>query len=91
MTKYSWTGGPLKGLMVGATYFDQSTKRNASFLIDFPATYRLFGRYAWGKHWSVQVNLDNITDERYIVAIAGNGLVQTVPGAQYNLTVKYRW
>ena len=91
MAKYAWTGGPLKGLMVGGTYFDQSAKRNANFMIDFPATYRLFGRYAWGRHWSVQLNLDNITDERYIVAIAGNGLVQTMPGSQSNLAVKYRW
>lgn len=91
MAKYAWTRGSLNGLMVGGTYFDQTAKRNANFLIDFPETFNVFGRYAWGRHWSVQLNLDNITDERYIVAIAGNGLVQTIPGAQSNLAVKYKW
>lgn len=91
MARYSWKSGPLSGLMVGATYFDQSRKRNASYWIDFPATYNLFSRYAWGKHWSVQLNLNNITDERYIVAIAGNGLVQTEAGFDSKLAVKYVW
>lgn len=91
MAKYSFTSGPLKGFMIGATYFDQTAKRNANYWIDFPATYNIFTRYAWGKHWSVQLNLNNITDERYIVAIAGNGLVQTEPGFDAMLSAKYKW
>ena len=91
MAKYSWTNGPLQGFMVGATYFDQTAKRNANFWIDFPATYNVFTRYAWGKHWSVQLNLNNITDQRYIVAIAANGLVQTEPGFEGMLQAKYKW
>jgi iron complex outermembrane receptor protein len=91
MARYAWKSGPLSGFMVGATYFDQSQKRNASYWIDFPATYNLFSRYAWGRHWSVQLNLNNITDERYIVAIAGNGLVQTTSGFDTKLAVKYVW
>lgn len=91
MARYAWNAGPLKGLMLGATYFDQTRKRNANYWIDFPATYNVFGRYAWGKHWSVQLNLNNITDERYIVAIAGNGLVQTEPGFDSKLAVRYGW
>ena len=91
MAKYAWTSGPLEGFMVGATYFDQTKKRNANFWIDFPATYNVFTRYSWGKHWSVQLNLNNITDQRYIVAIAANGLVQTEPGFDGMLAVKYKW
>lgn len=91
LAKYTWTSGPLNGFMIGATYFDQSKKRNANYWIDFPATYNVFGRYVWGKHWSVQLNLNNITDERYIVAIAANGLVQTEPGFDSKLAVKYKW
>lgn len=91
MARYSWSSGPLSGFMLGATYFDQSKKRNANYWIDFPATYNVFSRYAWGKHWSVQLNLNNITDERYIVAIAANGLVQTEPGFDTKLAVKYVW
>lgn len=91
MARYSWNSGPLAGFMLGGTYFDQSKKRNANFWIDFPATYNLFTRYSWGKHWSAQLNLNNITDERYIVAIAANGLVQTEPGFDTKLAVKYSW
>ena len=91
MGKYEWTSGPLKGFMIGGTYFDQDAKRNSIWTIDFPATYGAFTRYAWGKNWSVQLNLNNITDERHIVAIAANGLVQTEPGFDGKLAVKYKW
>jgi outer membrane receptor protein involved in Fe transport len=91
MGKYEWTSGPLNGVTVGATYFDQDAKRNSIWTIDFPATYNLFARYAWSKNWSVQLNLNNITDERYIIAIAANGLVQTEPGFDGKLAVKYKW
>jgi len=91
MVRYSWKTGPLSGFMLGATYFDQSKKRNASYWIDFPATYNVFSRYSWGNHWSVQLNLNNISDERYIVAIAANGLVQTEAGFDTKLAVKYVW
>jgi iron complex outermembrane receptor protein len=91
MGKYEWTSGPLDGFVLGATYFDQDTKRNSTWTIDFPATYNAFARYSWGEHWSVQLNLNNLTDERYIVAIAANGLVQTEPGFDGKLAVKYKW
>lgn len=91
MARYAWKSGPLSGFMIGGTYFDQSKKRNANYWIDFPATYNVFSRYAWGKHWSVQLNLNNITDERYIVAIAANGLVQTEPGFASKLAIRYVW
>ncbi len=51
----------------------------------------MFARYAWNKHWSAQVNVNNVTDERYIVAIAGTGLVQTDPGLDAKFAVKYIW
>lgn len=89
--RYSFRSGPLSGLTVGATYFDQTRKRNANFWIDFPETYNVFARYQWGRHWSTQLNLNNITDERYIVAIAGTGLVQTEPGFDAKLAVRYTW
>ena len=89
--RYTWNSGMLRGLTVGASYFDQTRKRNANYWIDFPATYNVFSRYAWRNHWSVQLNLNNITDERYIVAIAGNGLVQTDPGFDTKLAVRYVW
>lgn len=91
MGRYAWNSGPLSGLAVGATYFDQSRKRESVYYIDFPATYNVFARYAWNKNWSVQLNLNNLTDERYIVAIAATGLVQTEPGFDGKLAIKYKW
>jgi len=91
MGRYEWSSGPLSGLMLGATYFDQDAKRNAKWTIDFPATYGAFGRYAWSKQWSVQLNLNNLSDERHIVAIAADGLVQTEPGFDGKLAFRYKW
>jgi iron complex outermembrane receptor protein len=91
MARYAFKSGPLNGFHLGATYFDQTKKRNANFWIDFPATYNVFAGYRWGKNWSAQLNLNNITDERYIVAIAANGLVQTEAGADMKLALKYAW
>ncbi|MBL9208326.1 MAG: hypothetical protein JNN01_24795, partial [Opitutaceae bacterium] len=44
-----------------------------------------------GKNWEFQLNLDNLTDERYIVAIAATGLVQTAEPLQARLGVTYVW
>jgi iron complex outermembrane recepter protein len=91
MVSYTWRTGGMKGLTLGATYFDQSKKRNASYWIDFPETYNVFGRYSWGENWTLQLNLNNLTNERYIVAIAANGLVQTEPGFDAKLALRYAW
>ena len=91
MGRYAWKRGSLKGLVLGATYFDQGRKRNANWWIDFPTTYNLFGSYSFKKNWSLQLNLNNITDKRYIVAVGATGLVQTVPGFDPRLSVKYKW
>jgi outer membrane receptor protein involved in Fe transport len=51
----------------------------------------LFATYRWNKHWETQLNIDNVTDERYIVAIAATGLVQTADLRVARLSVKYAW
>lgn len=91
MGRFGWTSGPLKGFGLGASYFDQTRKRNASYWIDFPATYNVFARYEWRKNWSVQLNLNNITDERYIVGIASTGLVQVEQGFDAKLALRYKY
>lgn len=92
LAKYTWTKGVLEGLSIGGAAFDQKEKRNtANSYIDVPRIINVFGSYSWGKHWSTQLNLNNLTDERYIVALAANGLVQTVPGMKSTLAFKYRW
>ncbi len=89
--KYTWTSGPLAGLTVGGGVFDQSEKITGAYTTDFPATYSLLARYAINPQWSVQLNGDNVTDERYVVFIANPALVQVAAGANYRLSVKYTW
>jgi outer membrane receptor protein involved in Fe transport len=89
--KYSWTGGALKGFAIGGSLMDQTAKRNGNYLIDFPRLINLFATYRWSKNWEAQVNIDNVTDERYIVAIAATGLVQTADLRIARVAVKYSW
>ena len=70
---------------------DQTAKRNGNYLIDFPRLFNLFATYRWNKNWETQLNIDNVTDERYIVAIAATGLVQTADLRVARLSVKYSW
>ncbi|MDB6094516.1 MAG: TonB-dependent siderophore receptor [Verrucomicrobia bacterium] len=93
LVKYAWSNGALSGLMCGANYYEQSRKQESNFYIDWPALYGVFAGYTWGrdKVWTIQLNADNVTNKRYIVAIAAGGLVQTVAGVDSKLEFKYRW
>ncbi|MDB6169289.1 MAG: TonB-dependent siderophore receptor [Verrucomicrobia bacterium] len=89
--KYSWTDGGLKGLMFGAGIMDQSGKRNLTYNVDYPLVVNVFAGYDFNHSWNVQVNLDNLTNKRYIVGMAANGLVIGSDPFQPRLTVRYRW
>lgn len=91
LAKYAWTNGTLKGLTLGGSVMDQTGKRNGNYLIDFPRVVNVFAGYRLNKSWEFQLNLDNLTDERYIVAIAATGLVQTAEPLQARLGVTYVW
>jgi outer membrane receptor for ferric coprogen and ferric-rhodotorulic acid len=91
LAKYGWTEGALKGLAIGGSIMDQTAKRNGNYLIDFPRLFNLFATYRLNKNWETQLNIDNVTDERYIVAIAATGLVQTADLRVARLSVKYSW
>ena len=54
-------------------------------------TFTIMGRYEINKNWSVQLNGENITDERYVVFVANPALVQAADGANYRLSLKYHW
>ncbi|MBL9214182.1 MAG: TonB-dependent receptor [Opitutaceae bacterium] len=90
LAKYRWTGGSLKGLMIGGALMDQSAKRNITYQVESPLIVSLFGGYSWDK-WNVQVNLDNVTNERYIVALAATGLAYGSDTFQPRLEVGYKW
>ena len=89
--KYSWTSGPLRGLSFGGGLHDQSMKLTGAYTSDHPMTYSIMARYDINRHWTVQLNGENITDERYIVYIANPALVQAAPGANFRLSVKHSW
>lgn len=89
--KYSWTSGSLTGLTVGGGVHDQSMKLTGAYTTDFPMTFTIMGRYEINKHWSVQLNGENITDERYVAFVANAALVQAAPGSNYRLSLKYTW
>lgn len=90
--KYVWTSGPLSGFTFGAGGYDQTKIfTGANLTIDFPVTYTMFASYILNKHWIIQANGNNITDERYISNVTTPGLVQEAPRAEWRLSVKYLW
>ncbi|MBL9216027.1 MAG: TonB-dependent receptor [Opitutaceae bacterium] len=91
LVKYSWAEGALKGLMLGLGTYKEDPLRNATFSISRPQRYDGFARYVWGNSWEAQVNLENLTDERYIVQVYGTGLVQASDPFRTRFTVRYRW
>lgn len=91
-TKYSWTSTALKGFTLGAGVYDQSLVRvGNNNTNDHPPTYNLLARYEFKKHWAIQLNGTNISDERYIASVITAGLVQVAPAAEYRLSVRYQW
>jgi outer membrane receptor protein involved in Fe transport len=92
--KYTWTGGALKGWTIGGSLTGESKRRVMAkyyYRNRLPAVINVLVRYSAGTHWSVQLNLDNITNERYIVSVANAALVQTSDLFQPRLEVRYRW
>ncbi|WP_221031970.1 TonB-dependent siderophore receptor [Actomonas aquatica] len=91
LAKYSWTEGPLSGLRAGLGIEDESKKRYGAFILDRPLLADAFVGYTFNETWDAQLNLNNLTDERYIVQTAANGLVQASDTFRAKLTVSYRW
>jgi outer membrane receptor protein involved in Fe transport len=89
--KYTWTEGALSGFMLGASAYDQSELRNGFYLIDQPLIINVFAGYQYGEHWNFQLNLDNVTNERYIVARAADGLIQVAEEFRARFGVSYFW
>jgi iron complex outermembrane recepter protein len=89
--KYSWTTGGLKGLRLGGGFEIEHDKRYGGFMLDHPLVADAFAAYTIGRHWDIQLNLNNLTNERYIIQVAANGLVQTSDTFRSKLTVRYNW
>lgn len=91
MGKYSWSSGALEGLMIGGGVSDQTASRNGAHTVDFPFTASVFSRYRLNRHWDFQFNIDNLTDERYVVNVYATGLVGVSEPLRAKFTVKYTW
>jgi len=91
LVKYGWTDGALEGFMIGGSAFDQGPRRNGFWELEQPTVFNLFAGYKMGEHWDFQLNLDNVTNERYIVATAAPGLVQVAEEFRARFGVSYLW
>jgi outer membrane receptor protein involved in Fe transport len=96
LAKYTWTGGALKGFDFGASLYRQGEIRGNAAAVRqmvpaYPVTYNLFAAYQWGKRWTLRLNWDNVTDERYIITLARPDLLLLNDPGRARLTVKYAW
>ncbi|MSU49212.1 MAG: TonB-dependent receptor [Opitutus sp.] len=91
LAKYTWTSGPLRGLMLGAGVEKESLRRNVTYKLYHPPIVDAFAGYSWGPHWSTQLNLSNVTDKRYIVQVFNQALVQTSDTFRSSLTLRYKY
>lgn len=92
MAKYTFTGaGAFNGAMIGFAYESQDGKRNGNFYVPGYDFASLFARYKFSKKLSLQLNVNNLGNERIIVAQAASALVQTLDPMYTRLTVQYTW
>jgi iron complex outermembrane receptor protein len=89
--KYSWSSGTLRGVRAGAGFEVEHDKRYGAFMLVKPLTADAFIGYVINKRWDLQLNLNNLTNKRYIQQTATNGLVQGSDTFRSKLTVKYTW
>ena len=91
LIKYTWSSGALRGLMLGAGVEKQSLRRNVTYKLYHPPVFDAFAGYNWGKHWGVQLNLTNVTDERYVLQVFNGALVQASDTFRSAVTLRYRY
>jgi iron complex outermembrane receptor protein len=91
LAKYVFEEGPLEGLSTGFGVYDQAEKYSRGFYIDYPTTYTLFLTYRLNEDWHFQFNVDNLTDERYIVDYITPGLVDTAEDRSIRFTARYNF
>ena len=85
------SAGSLRGLRAGLGVIIQDDKRQGAWVLETPPLASAFFGYAVNKRWDVQLNLNNLTNERYVIQVATPGLVQGSDTFAAKLTVKYLW
>ncbi len=91
VAKYSWTSGPLKNISIGANMFDSSEQTRSGFITDEEPIYNAFATYRF-QRWRIQLNVNNITDERFVMGgLINNAGVWTPGPFRPRLSVGYIW
>ena len=91
VTKFSWNAGPLRGLALGVNMSDTSETLFNTFTTDEAPVYNMFANYRINKHWGVQLNVVNITDERYVQWISNSAVVSVNPPFRPRLQFNYTY
>ena len=91
VSKFSWTSGPLRGLSLGLNMSDTSETLFGAFTIDEPPVYNMFASYRLNKRWGVQLNVVNITDERYVQWLSNNAVASVNPPFRPRLQFNYTY
>jgi len=89
LAKLTLDGGPLKGLSFGAGVRHQGEKIYIGLKNQWPTTANLFASYAWSERFSLKLNVDNLTDERYLITSVG--VSQVSDPRRIRLQGKYSW
>ena len=92
LAKYTFLNkGKLNNAMVGFGYEVSTGKRNGNFYVPGHEIINLFSRYNITKKLSIQLNLNNIGNERIIIAQAASALVQTLDPMRTRITLTYKF
>jgi len=81
--------GPLKGFTFGAAMRNESqVYMTATRVLHRPMVGSVFAGYRFKEHISVNLNVDNVTDEEYFIT-AGHADGEAALGRKFRLTMKY--
>jgi outer membrane receptor protein involved in Fe transport len=69
----------------------EDDKRYGATMLEHPPLADAFIGYMINNRWDLQLNLNNLTNERYIVQVAATGLIQGSDTFRSKLTVKFKW
>ncbi len=94
LLKYTFERGPLRRFAFGAGgYFegDKTATADGLLLHDFSDFYDAFASYAPTPRWTLRINVENVTNVRFVHSYLSPGLVGTNEPRSLRLTVRHHW
>jgi outer membrane receptor for ferric coprogen and ferric-rhodotorulic acid len=88
--KFTFKEGP-KGLFLGASGNQVGKKFQGDYILETPNMYKAFAGYIINKNWTVQVNWDDVSNDRYPIYIDTVASVQVAPAGEISFVSKFRW